>query len=258
MTRSLLISVVTPSYNQGAFLRECIESVITQDFPNIEYFIIDGGSTDGSLEIIREYEDQITYWRSRPDGGQFEAIQTGFSKSNGEIMCWINADDKYHPGSFKAVAEIFKKNPEVDWITGRPTAYNEKGEISLIFDFLPRWSRESYLSGAYHKYCIQQESTFWRRTLWQKAGSHLNTSLQYAGDFELWIRFFRYAQLFTVDTLLGGFRYHDQQKTASGLDSYYAEADNIALNELKQIEQGVFTDFPNAPGLISTKCSDKE
>lgn len=246
MKQPFWISIVTPSFNQGDFLRECIESVITQDYPYIEHIIIDGGSTDGSIDIIRDYEDRITYWHSKPDGGQFEAIQTGFSKSKGEVMAWINADDKYHPGSFQTVAQIFQKQPEIEWITGRPTAYNEKGAITKIFESLPRWSREAYLAGVYHKCCIQQESTFWRRSLWQKAGSHMNTSLQYAGDFELWVRFFRYAQLYTVDALLGGFRYHDKQKTAAGLDSYFAEADNISCTELKQIAQG------NFPGLLSS------
>lgn len=252
MTQPLWISIVTPSFNQGDFIRECIESVLTQDYPYIEYIIIDGGSTDNSIDIIREYEGQITYWNSKPDGGQFEAIQTGFSKSKGEVMSWINADDKYHPGSFKAVAEIFEKKSEIEWITGRPTAYNEKGEITQIFDSLPRWSRENYLSGAYYKCCIQQESTFWKRSLWEKSGSHMNTNLHYAGDFDLWIRFFRYAQLYTVDELLGGFRYHDKQKTASGLKSYFAEADNIAFTELKQISQGIFPDLPSAPEPLIT------
>lgn len=255
MSQPFWISVVTPSFNQGSFLRECIESVITQDYPYIEYIIIDGGSTDDSVDIIQDYQEQITHWCSKPDGGQFEAIQTGFSRSKGEVMCWINADDKYHPGAFKTVAEVFQKKPEIEWITGRPTAYNEKGEITHIFDTLPRWSRENYLTGAYHKCCIQQESTFWRRSLWQKAGNHMNTGLQYAGDFELWVRFFRYAQLYTVDALLGGFRYHDQQKTASGLDSYFAEADNLAVNEIKQTGQGIFPDLLPAPALITTTNS---
>lgn len=128
-----LLSIVTPSFNQGEFLRECIESVVEQDYPHIEYIIIDGGSTDDSINIIRDYEDRISYWHSKPDGGQFEAIESGFARSTGSIMAWINADDKYHPGAFKAVAEVFQKGPGIEWITGRPTAYNAKGEITKIF-----------------------------------------------------------------------------------------------------------------------------
>ena len=255
MPKLPLISIITPSLNQGQFLRECIESVVKQDYPKIEFIIIDGGSTDDSLEIIRSYENQLTYWQSKPDNGQFEAIQTGFTISTGEIMAWINADDKYHPGAFKAVAEIFKKNPTIEWITGRPTAYNAKGEITQIFNNLPRWSRKDYLDGAYHKCCIQQESTFWRRTLWEKAGARMHTGLQYAGDFELWIRFFRYAQLHTADALLGGFRYHDQQKTASGLASYLAEADHIVHTERIMMAQKMHPNLTEAPAPIEMEAT---
>ena len=242
-----LLSIVTPSFNQGEFLRECIESVVEQDYPHIEYIIIDGGSTDDSINIIRDYEDRISYWHSKPDGGQFEAIESGFARSTGSIMAWINADDKYHPGAFKAVAEVFQKGPGIEWITGRPTAYNAKGEITKIFAPLPRWARKNYLDGAYHKCCIQQESTFWKRSLWQLAGSHMDTRLHYAGDFELWVRFFRYARLYTVDALFGGFRYHDKQKTASGLETYFVEADTVARHEFRIVAQGLFRDMPDAP-----------
>lgn len=244
---SPLISIVTPSYNQGRFLDECVRSVVGQEYPNLEYVVIDGGSTDESVEIIRRHEKRIAYWCSKPDGGQFEAIQKGFDRTTGDIMAWINADDKYHPGAFKIIADIFQKSTEIEWITGRPTAYNERGEITKIFDVLPIWSRKNYLDGAYRKCCIQQESTFWKRSLWEKAGSSMNVALKYAGDFELWARFFRYSRLHTIDALIGGFRYHDKQKTAAGLDVYFAEADSIVKTEREQIEKGFFAEFTDAP-----------
>ncbi|BBO73744.1 hypothetical protein DSCW_11610 [Desulfosarcina widdelii] len=240
---SPLISIVTPSYNQGRFLDECIRSVVGQDYPNVEYVVIDGGSRDGSVDIIRRHEKQIKYWRSEPDGGQFEAIQEGFARTNGDVMAWINADDKYHLGAFSIVAEVFQEHPTVEWITGRPTAYDEHGKTIKVFDTLPVWSRKKYLGGAYRKCCIQQESTFWRRSLWERAGGHLDAGLQYAGDFELWIRFFRYARLYTIDALIGGFRYHNMQKTAVGLDAYFEEADGIVREERCRIDNGEFREF---------------
>lgn len=102
-------------------------SSINQGYPNLEYIIIDGGSTDGSLEIIKKYSNQLSYWISEPDGGMYEAIQKGFDKSTGEIMAWINSDDMYHPGALFVISDIFQSFPEVNWLLGAMTSYDEKG-----------------------------------------------------------------------------------------------------------------------------------
>ncbi|HRJ23412.1 MAG TPA: glycosyltransferase [Thauera sp.] len=219
------ISIVTPSYNQGDFLEECILSVLEQGYPNLEYIIMDGGSTDRSVEIIKKYEKYLTYWQSQRDGGQYQAINEGFRRSTGSIMAWINSDDKYHPGSFRTVADAFISHPEVSWLTGRPSTWNEQGDLADV-RMMRTFTRDDYLDPALDTY-IQQESTFWRRDLWEKSGGAINDEFDYAGDFELWLRFFDHAQLHLVDALLAGFRYHAAQKTAVASERYLEEVQRI-------------------------------
>ena len=224
------ISIVTPSYNQGEFLEECIVSILGQNYPDLQYVIMDGGSTDNSVEIIRKYEKYLAYWQSEPDGGQFAAIQKGFENTDGEIMAWLNSDDKYQDNAFFKVAYVMSMESQVDWVTGRHCFWDENGRISYIeANWLPKYSREKYLRNDYDKPFVQQESTFWHRRLWEKAGSHMCADLYNAGDLELWRRFFRYAQLYTIDTPLGGFRVQPAQKTT--LASYRKEAERILGEE---------------------------
>ena len=119
------ITIVTPNYNCEKYLEKTILSVINQNYPNLEYIIIDGGSNDSSIEIIKKYENYLTYWISEPDNGMYEAIQKGFDKSTGEIMAWINSDDMYHKNSFFTVADIFSNFKQVSWLTGANTNYDE-------------------------------------------------------------------------------------------------------------------------------------
>ena len=245
------ISVVTPSFNQAEYLEECIDSILGQNYPNLEYVIMDGGSTDGSVEIIKKYAKYLSYWQSRPDGGQYAAINEGFKRATGEIMTWLNSDDKYHTDSLFKAAHVFGKYPDIEWITGRPTAWNEKGKLILVSDELPLWSREKYLNRTFKDHYIQQESTFWKRTLWDKAGGRLELHLQFAGDLELWMRFFRHARLFTVDALLGGYRYQHKQKTNLCMDKYIQEGNQIIDHELADIKKGKFTMMMPAPKPVS-------
>lgn len=226
------ISIVTPSFNQGAYLEECIDSILSQNYPNLEYIVMDGGSKDESVSIIRKYEKHLTYWRSRPDAGHYHAINEGFAHSTGEIMAWLNSDDKYHPGALHIVAETFKRFRDVEWIIGRPSVWNEQGRLHKVLS-LPLWYREKYLRGEIGPPHIQQESTFWRRSLWDKAGGRLDTDLSLAADMELWTRFFRFARLFSVDALLGGFRSHSAQKTATVMDVYDREAKKVIDREIE-------------------------
>src|ERR1035437_8493898 len=121
------ISIVSPNFNGAAYLEETILSVLSQNYPNIEYIIVDGGSTDGSQEIIKKYNDQLAWWISEPDNGMYDAIQKGFDRSTGEIMAWINSDDMYQKKAFFTIAEIFKNFPQICWLEGTNTWYDIYG-----------------------------------------------------------------------------------------------------------------------------------
>jgi FkbM family methyltransferase len=225
------ISIITPNYNCDKFLEETIKSIINQNYPNLEYIIIDGGSNDKSIEIIKKYEKFIAYWISEKDSGMYEAIQKGFDRSTGDIMAWINADDKYHPNALFTIAKIFTQNPKINWVTGINSYYNEEGETFHIQESFEHHKYSQFINPNQY---IQQESTFWKRTLWEKAGSYIDTKLKYAGDFELWLRFNRYDQIYTVSTLLGGFRVHSNQLTQQFMKQYIKEVEKSLEKEEKE------------------------
>ena len=225
------ISIVTPSYNQGRFLAEAMRSVLDQGYPAVEYVVIDGGSSDGSVETIRKYADRLTYWVSECDQGQYDAINKGFAHTTGEIMAWLNSDDKYLPSTFSIVADIFSAHPQVEWVTSvHPLTWNERGQVVTV-DFSGGFNSCAFyrgsnlpVSGTHGRRWIQQESTFWRRSLWERAGGNLDLTFRYAADFELWARFFRHAELYGVSTLFGGFRAHGNQKSVIFREAYLEEA----------------------------------
>ncbi len=219
------ISIVTPSFNMKDYIEDTILSVIGQQYPNLEYIIIDGGSKDGTVDIIKKYESYLSYWISEPDNGMYEAIQKGFSKATGEIMAYINSDDKYHYNAFFSAATIFSSMDEVDWILGRASFYNDEGTIVDVKD-LKKWSKFNYYTGDFK--WIQQESIFWRRSLWLKAGSKINSNLKLAGDYELWLRFFRFAKLYSAETIFAGFRFRTKdQLSLEKIDSYLYEIEQV-------------------------------
>ncbi|TWJ18863.1 glycosyltransferase family 2 protein [Geobacter argillaceus] len=252
------ISIVTPSFNQAEYLEECIESVLGQGYPRLEYVIMDGGSTDGSLEIIKKYEKHLTYWQSCPDGGHYRAVTKGFRHTTGEIMAWLNSDDKYHPLAFAKVACTFVDNPEVSWLTGRKTLWDHAGNLAWIDMEKCVFSRRKFLEGLFNKPYIQQESTFWRRSLWEIAGGSLDDGASLAGDMDLWCRFFRHAQLHTVDTLLGGFRSHGDQRSKNFAATYLQEALAFAARErqLCHLPQDALPVPPEHLALTRERMSD--
>jgi glycosyltransferase involved in cell wall biosynthesis len=224
------LSVVTPSFNQARYLEETIQSVLSQNYPNLEYIIIDGGSTDGSVEIIKKYESNLAYWISEPDHGMYYAVQKGFERCTGEIMAWINSDDKYFPGAFSIVAEIFTRFSKVNWLTGNPAYFDEKGRTIFVNQFR-QYSKFDFYS--LEIIWIPQESTFWRRNLWEHTGSKLDLQLKYAADSELWLRFFRYEKLYSTKALIGGFRYRSSnQISLNNMKDYILEAKSKIFIEI--------------------------
>jgi glycosyltransferase involved in cell wall biosynthesis len=214
------ISIVTPSYNQAAYLEQTIKSVLDQDYKGLEYVIIDGGSSDKSVDIIKHYEKQLSYWVSEPDAGHADGINKGFANTHAGIMGWINSSDVYYPWTLRTVVDIFNDLPEVKWISGLPTHIsNGAAPRRVTHDFRNKYD---FLAGRYN--WLQQESIFWRRDLWDEAGGQLNTNLKYACDFELWLRFFEKTSLCYANTILSGFRTHKNQRGAIESQAYRAEA----------------------------------
>ncbi len=221
------ISIVTPSYNQAQFLEETIQSILSQNYPNLEYIIIDGGSTDGSLDIIKKYSKHLHYWCSEPDAGQYDAINKGFKHSTGDIMTWLNSDDLHFPWTLKTIASIMSELPVIEWLTTLQIGGCDFHSFSRGFETLAGFSKEAFLDGCYLSvHFIQQESTFWRRSLWQKIGEELPTKFNLAGDFALWAEFFELAELYGTISPLGCFRRQNNQKSRQ-LKQYLDEAKQI-------------------------------
>jgi glycosyltransferase involved in cell wall biosynthesis len=223
------IALVTPVFNSARYLEATIRTVLSQGYPNLEYVIADGGSTDGSVEIIRKYESQLHAWFSEPDRGMYDAINKGFSRTSGEGMGWISATDLLHAGSLFVIGSVFRAFPDVEWITGRPTGFSDEG-MAVETLRLRQWSRMRFLAGA-NRY-IQQESTFWRRSLWDRAGGRVDDSRRSASDFELWVRFFRFAKLYPVDALIGGFRSHPDSLGLRNLEECHNIHEEILAREV--------------------------
>jgi len=203
----LKISIITPSYN----LEETIQSVLDQKYPNLEYIIMDGGSTDNSVEIIKKYESQLAHWQSKPDGGQSDAINKGFNMASGDILAWLNSDDYYSPDTLHQVSELFARD-DLKIVFGECALYHEKsGKVkdSRVFEFAQSHKIE------YSDYIIQP-SSFWTKKTWELVGN-LNAKLTYTFDWEWYIRAKRAGVHFqAVDKTWSVYRYHDQHKTGTG------------------------------------------
>jgi len=205
------ISIVTPSYRQGRFLERTLYSVLGQNYPALEYFVQDSGSTDGTVEILRRHDGQLTGWTSEPDGGQADAINRAFTHSTGEIMAWLNSDDLLLPGSLAYVACYFADHPEVDVVYGHRLMIDE-GDGQIGAWILPKHDDVALTVADY----IPQETLFWRRRIWDAAGGHVDASFGYALDWDLLLRFRDAgARMVRLPRFLGAFRIHDEQKTSA-------------------------------------------
>jgi len=235
------ISIVTASLNHALFIDDTIRSVLDQRYPNLEYIVIDGGSTDGTLERIQKYSSSISHFVSEKDSGHASALNKGFHHATGEIMGWINSDDKYLPWTFHTVSDIFEQFPEINWIVGTNSWLNDKGAMigavntyNNIFD---------YLSGKF--FGIQQESVFWRRPLWESAGGFINEKYKFMVDAELWTRFFLLDNLWHANCVFAGYRMHQGNRATRFRDECVNEVSlaikamhrNADSNKLSRMER---------------------
>lgn len=249
--RTPKISIVTPSFNQEEFIESTIQSVVHQRYPNLEYIVIDGGSSDNSVNIIKKYENMLSYWISEPDSGHGNGLNKGFNQASGEIMGWINSDDLLTPWSLNAIAEIFTCFPHINWIQGMNSWWNRRGQMinasrntKNIYD---------YLLGNYA--WIQQESVFWRRSLWDKAGSRINENLKYMVDGELWSRFFLHDNLYTVDCILSGYRSYGDNRASQNYSLCISEMEVTISNMLNNCSPEVINNFSNLKMLLQASTA---
>ncbi|MEA3349546.1 MAG: glycosyltransferase family 2 protein [Chloroflexota bacterium] len=209
MPKHPLVSIVTPSYNQAKYLETTLRSVLEQDYPRIEYVVIDGGSTDGSIEIIRKYADQLAYWVSEPDLGQTDAINKGFAQASGAILAWLNSDDVYEPGVVAEAVQFLEAHPEIGLVYGDANFIDAQGEVIGKFDARQTSYRRLRRGGVY----IPQQAAFWRANLWHQAGP-LDPDYYFAMDYDLWLRLARVSELrYLPGHRWANFRLHDDAKT---------------------------------------------
>jgi glycosyltransferase involved in cell wall biosynthesis len=214
----VLVSIITPSYNQARFLEATIQSVLTQDYPEIEYIIVDGGSKDGSEPLIRKYADRLAWWASEPDQGQTDAINKGFARAHGDILAWINSDDTYQPGAVREAVSYLQAHPDIGMVYGDTNFIDVNGQVIGRFaaaqtDY--RRLRQGYVH-------IPQQSAFFRTGLWRKVGP-LDPSFYFAMDYDLWVRLAAQAPLDYCPRLWANFRLHQSAKTISADDRCWPE-----------------------------------
>jgi glycosyltransferase involved in cell wall biosynthesis len=215
---SLKISVVVPSYNQGHYLDETLQSVISQNYPNLELIVMDGGSNDNSVDVIERHSANIAYWVSKRDGGQTHALVDGFRRSTGDIQCWINSDDLMKAGCLFEVEEFFLNNPSAQFVFGDTTWIDKDGRIlreqrEIGFNLFIWMYTYNYIPGM---------SAYWRRDLYESVGG-LDPSFNLAMDADLWSRFAQVAKLYHVRRSWSCMRYYPEQK-------------NVALRSQSELE----------------------
>ena len=213
------ISIVTPSYNQGQFIEETIRSVLLQGYPNLEYIVVDGGSTDESIEVIHRYEPWLSYWVSEPDEGQSDAINKGFRRATGEILAWLNCDDIYLPGAVRAAVEYLAEHPQVALVHGGASYLSDSGMMSM-------GRRVAFDPDRPCETIIPQPAAFFRRSAFEAVGG-LDLGLHYRMDLDLWIRIAQRYQIRAIPYVLARIRTSLEAKTASENEQTWIELAQI-------------------------------
>jgi len=228
---SPLVSIITPSFNQARYLETTMHSVLEQDYPKLEYIVVDGASNDGSVDIIRKYENKLAWWVSEKDNGQAEAINKGFSHATGQILAWLNSDDYYLPGTVSAAVRVFTENPDAVLVYGNMLAVDENGETLNVLRY-EQLSLEDLL-------CFQiigQPAVFFRRDAWEKAG-FLDPAYHFLLDHHLWLRIALQGRILHVDETWAAARYHAEAKNRARATEFGAEAFRI-LDWAQQTQSG--------------------
>ena len=224
------ISVVVPSFNTGNFIETTLQSIVNQDYPNIECIVMDGGSTDGTLEILKKYEGRIT-WTSEKDKGQSDAINKGLQKTTGDIMAFLNADDVYEPGCFRKVADYFQQHPATQWLYGKCYIIDKDNkEIRRwLTAYKHFWQKRYTYNRILLLNFIPQPAAFWRRELWEEIGL-FDVNEHWAMDYDYWLRAgVKYPPGF-IDDYLARFRFHAVSKSSRG----YVVANRTSLELSKK------------------------
>ena len=213
-----LVSIVTPSFNQARYIEATIQSVLSQDYPRLEYLIVDGGSTDGTVEIIKQYEGRLAWWVSEKDQGQTDAINKGFGRARGQILAWLNSDDTYEPGTVSAAVKYLLDHPDVGMVYGDCNFINDDGRVigkfgSAQTDY--RLLRRGYVH-------IPQQTMFFRAEWWKHIGP-LDPSFYFAMDYDLWTRLAAHTELKYVPQTWANFRLHTTGKTIVADDRCWPE-----------------------------------
>lgn len=209
-----LVSIVTPCWNSQAYLEQTIQSIIGQSYKNIEYIVIDGGSTDGTLEIIRKYGSHISYWVSEPDGGMYQAINKGMGMAKGEIVAYLNSDDLYYPDTISKVVSFFSNHPFADLVYGNLDFVDSEGRV-LFTQIYPDFNWNRFVRSNYAT--IGQPAAFWRRDLIEKIGL-FDESMRMAADFEYFVRAGKVAILAYFPGVLAAFRMHEASLTSNQIE----------------------------------------
>ena len=235
------ISIITPSFNQGQYIEETILSVLGQGYPNLEYIIIDGGSTDSTKDVIAKYQDRITYWVSEKDNGQSDAINKGLKRATGEIVAWLNSDDTYLPGALHEVAKQFVDHPSAGIVVGNVRNDYADGHSDVhnnIFEPVDFISRVA----------IHQPGVFWKRELNERFG-YLDPSFYYLMDQELWVRIFFNTECIKTDKVLAAFRIHDEAKTGKNPLGLYLDFRRIFSRLLNSVSDNNYKQQAIALGI---------
>jgi glycosyltransferase involved in cell wall biosynthesis len=205
-----LITIVTPSFNMCSYLDDAISSIVSQAEAEYEYFVFDGGSTDDSESIIKKYEEKIDYWVSQPDGGQAAVVEQGLGMARGEVFAWANADDRYLPGTFRYVLDLFAARPEIDILFGGWNFIGPRGNL-IDTRTLKGFSLRKFRAGSH---VPPQPSVFLRTEAARRVGG-INAKLRHAMDYDLYVRIAHQGNIFVTDRILGEFRLHPGSKTQS-------------------------------------------